>query len=270
MQRVHLDQLIGEIKESPLLTDEDLQLLNSAMSDSTHISDDHTHSSSWPSPVLFLFLPLLVVGGWCWLHPLTLTVGVALPLLLFLMFCLLSHCLNQMLLQAQAQRQQHYADMDRLLTQLTVTIRWLQEVEIVSRGLTRPLPIGRLDHGHTHKLLRRRVLWTCTEVVRLLRAATRRVCQSYDLRMAPELEEEEEGGRGYLAFTPLHELHQFMAEEGVGGGEGEGREEEDCLSLHSIKVCTVNSIQLQDSLYSNNSFVSRKPARWWQSKTRSC
>ena len=39
----------------------------------------------------------------------------------------------------------------------------------------------------------------------------------------------EESGRGDLGlvFTPLQELHQFMAEEGVGGGEGEGREDED-------------------------------------------
>lgn len=238
-----------EIEISPLLTDEDLQLLHSATSGSTHFPDDHLHPPhdsthflhdstqqlSWIKP-LSIFIPILIIICWL-LHPLTLVVGVALPLL----FLFVTHRRSaRVISQAQTSRLEYHSAMDNLLTQLTVTIRWLQEVEIVSRGLTRPLtslPASRLDHGNTNILLRRRVLWTCTNVLGLLRTSTRYLCESSgDMRLPPELGDK----RSYLAFTPLSELHQFLREGSPKlAADGDEDNELQALSLESIKVINV-------------------------------
>ena len=174
-----------------------------------------------------------------WFHPLSLIVGVALPLLLALPY-LASRWYTKIFTRAQSMRLEYYNSMDKLLTQLTATIRWLQEVEIVSRGLTRPLsslPASRLDRGHTHKLLRGRVLRTCGKIVVHLRACTRKLCSSCDL--VPELDD----GGSYLAFAPLHTLHRFMNEGSeftgvseVGGGEGVDGNDMQALTMESVKV----------------------------------
>lgn len=243
-QRTHLKILVEEIKNSPLLTDEDLQVLNSAIPTPTniytHLTDDHAHPLKhygffW---AFSLLLPTVVAMGW-WLHPVILIMGVALPLFFF-MTRLFSYWSDKLLSELQILRIDYYSAMDKMLTQLTASLRWLQEVELASRGLTRPLPslpARRLACGHAHKLLQKRILGTCSDVIASLRTSTRELCRSHDL--APELED-----RGsYLAFTPIHTLHQYMREEGTGAGmggalivDGDDDVEMRSLSLDSIKV----------------------------------
>lgn len=237
-----------EIRESPLLTDEDLQLLTAAVPSCAPLCQDHTpghtpcsgnsHASLCGDHALAALFLVVAVMGW-WLHPLILIVGVA----FILMYRLLSYWLDKLFSSAQIKRMEYYSAMDRLLTQLATTIRWLQEAEIVGRGLMRPLaslPANRLDSCHTHRLLRKRVLRTCTDVLTCLRAHTRELCaRSRDL--PPELADQ----GSYLAFTPLHTLHQFMQEDlmkpggvAVGGADrgGGGADDAWSVSLDSIKV----------------------------------
>lgn len=235
-----------------MLTDEDLELLQAAAggpTDSTRscthfTTADSTHNHTHPIQddahskrgLLFLtrplaLFPVVAAIGW-WLHPFSTIVGVAMLFLFLGSRHLLRRWSDHVTSRAHASRVAYYSAMDKLLTQLTVTIRWLQEMEVVSRGLTRPhpsFPITRLDQGHTHKLLRRRVLCTCADVLGSLRVATRKLCGIGGVTLAPELED-----RGsYLAFSSLRELHQYLSEDSDRVTVNWDR---DALSLQSIKV----------------------------------
>ena len=250
-----MNKMVRELKESSLLTDEDIQLLNSALSNSSTQSHhhpspttadslyldrttvDHTHSKSgvmishikW-----FYLLPLLLSMGYLF-HPLIPLVGVVLP---YLAYHLVQRWVGRILTRTQMWRLQYYSAVDKLLTQLTTTIHWLQEIEVVSRGITHllpSLPYSRLDQCHTHKALRKHVLWTCADVLHPLRATTRQLCDASIVKLVPELQE----SNSYLAFHPLGELHQFMAEDtGSSGVESTG-ETLESISLESIKVSTL-------------------------------
>lgn len=229
LQKLHLARISDEVQSSPLLTNEDLQLLQAATSAPFHSAPDsaHNHTRSF----LLVLLPIVVAVVWA-LHPYASVVGVAILLLFFGSGYLIRRWFEHVLSRAHITRAAYYSGMDKFLTQLMLTIRWLQEMEIVSRGLTRPLPslpASRLDQCHTHKLLRRRVLCTCGEVVCALRAATRELCGVGGVRLAEELED-----RGsYLAFSNLQELHPHMSE-----GRKEAAVDTEALSLQSIKVIT--------------------------------
>ena len=235
-------KITHEIRNSSLLTDEDLQLIESATYDSTHKLahplSNHTHSQGvgdhthWSLIKYISLFPVVIAIGW-WLHPLIAVVGVAF-LLPFLVCRLSLDWLDHVMSCAQVARQDYRLSMDRMLTQLTTTIRWLQEMEVVSRGLTRPFSTGTSGWGqcHAHIHLRQRVLHTCTAVLGELRTLTREVNLSRDMRIEPELEDR----KGYLAFRKLQDLHQFMSEDDTGNAEVSKGEEQDILSLESIKV----------------------------------
>ncbi len=199
-------KLSSEILESSLLTDEDLHLLNSAQV-------NHTHQDIPPSPApigfkgyqkwLFLFCPLLAL---IWMpHPFIVVTGVVILTLPWLV----SWWVESMFSRALKSRSEYYTSFEKLLTQLTTTIRWIQEVEVVSRGMTRPLSSARLDRCHTHSLLRRHTLRACADLIGPLRVATRDLCHTHSIQLAPELE----ARASYLAFRPISELHPFMREE---------------------------------------------------------
>ncbi len=261
--------MASEIKASPLLTDEDLQLILSA----TAVTPSHTHSPGasahiphwWQKSWRYLAysLPVALSIGWLLHFHAILIVGVALPLLLAVLIIIVnkvcSYWSDRLVSQSRTARSEYYSAMDKLLTQLTVTIRWLQEAEIVGWGLTRPLtslPASRLDQCHTHRFLRGRVLHTCRDVLVPLRVLTRQLCTAGDVKLTAELED-----RGsYLAFRQLHQLHAHMKEssttftmgqQGERGGastgqpwETEGDEEKEILSLDSIKASTLHFLFL--------------------------
>lgn len=185
--------------------------------------------------------PIVVAVVGLWLHPLIIVVGVV-----TLFFFIASHCLiprwsDHVTSHAHSSRTLYYAAMDKLLTQLTVTIRWLQEMEVISRGLTRPhpsLPVAQLDQNHTHKHLRKRVICTCADILCLLRVATRDLCGMGGVCLPPEL-----GDKGsYLAFRNLQELHQYLAEDEGQRTVEWNEEEEGALHLQSIKASLASQV----------------------------
>lgn len=239
--------MVEEIKQSPLLTEEDLHLLSSVPPFSpTHPPHDHTHKwwshSAWAASFL---LPVAVSVYWL-LHPLVIVVGVAMTFVLFLAFCrLFSYWSDKTASQVEVLRMEYYSAMDKLLSQLTATIRWLLEIETVSRGLTRPfpsLPSSRLDQCHTHKHLRRCVLQTSAEVLRRLRTTTREICSHVSANLPPEFQEKS----SYLAFRKIQELHQFL-EEGesremaVMAGEGSKK----MAAIHVVEEITLQALSLE-------------------------
>ena len=241
LQVTHLYRVVHEVKGSSLLTDEDAHLLSLILPELTPPPPPLLPPPNFTYLKWLSLLAVMVSMGWAMTHPHIMVIGVSFFFSLLLLFGhLISMWMGVVLDRAQAHRLDYYSSVDKLLTQFTSTIRWLQEIEVVSRGISCPissLPINRLDRCHTHQLLRKHVLWTCEDVLCPLRATTRELFDEAFNLLVPEV-----GDRNrYLAFHPLSQLHQFLREEG-GDKETHPEEDKQLYSLESIKVQTVKKV----------------------------
>ena len=240
MQADIKEKVVTHIKNSPLLTEEDFQLL--------HISFTNNSSQQLQSKILqtnknsTMFYVLLSSIGTAFI-----SAGLMLSPLLLLAVAIVAMFV---ILLARVVRSRNLSEMtesfndlasytthfDTLLSLLSQSIRVIQETEILAQGFSRPsqtVPISRMER-QSSKLqcmsLRKRVFGLCQSGVLVARGMTEILCVCYPL--TEELDER----HGYLAFRPLSNLHQFMSKE-------EECDEVLCLKLESLKVHTSTNIK---------------------------
>ena len=256
--------MTSELRVSPLLTNEDHHLLHSALA-SQNI-DGHT-----PNHTLQTSSLSWTPKHWNWCSAITALLSVLISVILatsssfkvlFLLLLLIPLLLSLWHLTlgwwvwllegwAKRDRSKYYHACDCLLTQLSASLRWLQEVEVIGQGFARPLPLLRhgnqsygWNHAYRHAHLRQCLLVKVSHLVRVLRAATRRMHLKIGELGCGQgwLGEELLERRSYLAFTNLSNLHPHLTEE----EEEEGQEEtsvsgdDKALQLDSLKVRIIN------------------------------
>ncbi len=237
-----------EIGDSPLLTDEDHHLLHSVRE--SHSLENHTHTplflvlrfSNWK------FLSCVVILASLWLPWISKGGDILIPACVISLLLLpgiwrqfLVWWVWQQVQQDQRVRDQYYRSFDLLLNQLTSTLRWLQEVEVIGQGFARPHPLSKslhqmdsYEHTYKHVTLRRCLLSVSSHLVHIMRTATREMHQKVEHLgcghgwLGAELMDK----RNYLAFTSLSELHPHLTIQ------DEWKTIEDTTSIHldSLKV----------------------------------
>ncbi|XP_064400674.1 vezatin-like isoform X2 [Halichondria panicea] len=236
-------QLLSELVESSLLTEEDCHILHVSLKHPLVPCTTSQHSTRWS----FYWLPALVALGASLLYVGShiLIVGT---IILIAILGSAEAIINRYNQKRLVYRWRKYSNnCEELLTLLTKSLRLIQETEVLSRGYSRPLatvPVSRLEQGGgSHSLqcvpLRKRVFHVCSDGVQLLRTVTKRLCTS--VAIAEELDNTDQ----YLAFRELKTLHQHME----GSKEGEDDFTNEQLSLESLKdACNLFAVQNSEFL----------------------
>ena len=238
-------RLVTELGESPLLTNEDHHLIQ-AILESQH-REGHTHDHSHFSNTINWQLWSAVIAMFAVLSLLHSTLSLVLlpfgaPFLLLLWRQVLWWWVWLEEGRARRGRASYYRSFDLLLLQLTATLRWLQEVEVIGQGFTRPFIFSRHAYlscdwhrSYRHIKLRRQLMIKSSHLISKLRNVTVGVYK--DVR-SWEHGQQWLGGevldrQNYLAFTDLHHLHPHLT-------NSKAMEEEVCstraLELDSLKV----------------------------------
>jgi len=242
-----------ELGESPLLTNEDHHLIQAVLHSQhmdTHTQElDHTQNNSpfsrrnvqWWSTVLMVMMSILLslLMSATLLH-ISLPLGAALLMLLWRQGLWWWVWLSEN--RAWRCRQRYYQSFDLLLLQLTATLRWLQEMEVIGQGFACPFPLSRHAYqscdwhrSYRHVKLRRQLLTGAARLVSGLRDITVGMCKDAMSWGCGQkwLGREAFDRRNYLAYTDIHNLHPHLTklEEAIEDAFGMR-----ALELESLKV----------------------------------